>query len=125
MLNKLYPNKHTNCPVTFSTRIPARYMGQYQIRARVTYSSLEHVREVVRRCRNDSDYDPELEPLIQCQCPGVTFETKGHHSAILPLDSSRGGYLFLVANFSFPCWNTCPGLKGRPLKLSFALETLR
>ena len=126
-LNKLYVNKTKDdptlkkqrCPVKFVTAIPAKFEGQFYVRAHVSFKELEHQRTPVVACPNDM----HMGKLMQCEHPdAVEGQYEIHDSIRFPLDCCQGGVLSTAANFIFVCWSTDSSIKRRPVQLHFALE---
>jgi hypothetical protein len=126
-MNKLFVNQDVMCPVTFSTNIPVQFKGLYRIRIHAFYSDRRHTDKRVRRCRNDSQQDPEAEPLMRCTQPRAERESRdGHHMILVPLDEEKNDHLVQWTNLTFGCLSTCESIKKQKkyLMLNFRLETL-
>jgi P53 DNA-binding domain len=135
-MNKLFVNRKKMCPMTFKSTISGELLGHFRVAVHVSFADLQDLYVPVRRCRNDAENDPELEPLMACRYPGAEAESRdGHHTILVPLGVNSRGHLSTVANFTFSCLNTCRSIKRlnkktgkfekRALKLHVRLETWR
>jgi P53 DNA-binding domain len=121
-LNKLYVNRDVPCPVTFQTAIPARFVGQFYVRAHLSFTKLEHQSKPVVTCPNDE----HMGRLMQCEHPEAEYQTCGIHQTVrFPLDCYKGGVLYAIRNFKFTCHNTHFPKKQRDVQFHFELEDSR